>query len=316
MDLTLLSAALRELLTENKSVVLPGIGTFIIEEVAPTFLNGGKTITPPSQKITFSAAQMQNDGKLEVVFAREAALPLQEGEVQMALLIEKIRASIRTNRVACIPEFGTISQDSDYQFHFTPDKSFLFSPDYYLLEPISLKPEEGEFEEFVKSSHSTSPISPVPPEEESSEKEMWIIKDGEPMPEEEAMFNTESEQLAAESDAPEDPAETSPATGATTPEESAIAPTPAVSPMEQPNEPVPTVTPTHPTPSPIAPPAPTPTPITLHRSRKGLWITLSALAILLLACILIYIFRTELTPVLEKLLYTKEELEILRQAGR
>ena len=47
------------------------------------------------------------------------------------------------------------------------------------------------------------------------------------------------------------------------------------------------------------------------RSSKWLWALLTFVGILIICCLLIYIFKEDLRPYLERILYTKEELDIL-----
>lgn len=334
MDLTLLSAALKESLLQSQSVVLPGIGTFTITEVPSAFLNGGKTLTPPALEITFSATHLKNDGELEAVFSRLAKLTPEEAMVKMALLIEKIRTSIHVNRQAYIPEFGTILLDNEYQFHFTPDKDYCFCPDYYLLEPLSLKPEEGEIEILPELASADIPVFI---DENPSGTNVWIIKDGEPQPETTPAGTTEIPTPAptaapATATSPSDPV----GTGITTPT-TAIPPsdpigtgiaTPAWASPESASQAIShhttaietatdtaTITPAAiETATASTDTAATTTfPASPATSHKWLRITLVGLGVLVLACVFIYLFRTELTPILEKLLYTREELDILRQ---
>ena len=46
-----------------------------------------------------------------------------------------------------------------------------------------------------------------------------------------------------------------------------------------------------------------------------LWGVVAAVGLIIVMVVLLFVFKEQLRPVLEQLLYSKEELEILHQAG-
>lgn len=146
MDLIFLSALLQELLIKNKRVALPGMGTFVLEDISSMFLLDGKTITPPTKKIYFHTSEIKNDGLLENAYAKKKEVSAEEGKDAVALLIKKIRTTLIENMKVDIPGFGSISFGDSYNFCFTIDENFNISPDSYPLELISLKQELGHKE--------------------------------------------------------------------------------------------------------------------------------------------------------------------------
>lgn len=141
MDLTLLSALLQELLIKNKRVALPGMGTFVLEDLPSVFLLDGRAITPPSKKVYFRTAEIKNDGALEGAYARKHGVSAEKAREAVSLLIKEIRATLIESMKVNIPNFGSISFGESYSFVFTMDDHFNVSPDTYPLEAISLKPE-------------------------------------------------------------------------------------------------------------------------------------------------------------------------------
>lgn len=141
MDLTLFSALLQELLIKNKRVALPGMGTFVLENIPSVFLLDGRAITPPTRKVYFRTAEIKNDGALEGAYAKRQGVSLDEAKGAVSLLIKEIRATLIENLKVDIPKFGSISFGESYSFYFTMDENFNVSPDTYPLEAISLKPE-------------------------------------------------------------------------------------------------------------------------------------------------------------------------------
>ncbi len=284
MNLPFLSAALQELIIKNKRVVLPGIGVFTLEEVPSFFLNNGKTITPPGKKINFTNSETHDDINLETAYTQKRGITQDESKEEFNILINKIQESIKINRQANIPGFGTIYIDEKYNFYFSSDKSLNICPGSYMLEPISLKPEAaletdngcitasdeiiGEtISENERKQQETSPVTEDTyvqqsdsPRENITEKQPLSSGDG----------MTEEQPFSEKPEIPVQPAGIK---------------------------------------SPYSPPE-------RRKSFKWLWVFLITIALIVSALVIIYIFREELQPILEKLLYTKEELEILKQAGQ
>lgn len=141
MNLYLLSELLKELLIKNKRVALPGMGSFVLEDMPSVFLMDGKTITPPAKKIYFRTAEIKDDGLLERAYVKKTGVSLDEGKAAVSLCVKGIRATLIENMKVEIPNFGTISFGDGYAFYFSPDKNLTIFPDGYPLESVSLKPD-------------------------------------------------------------------------------------------------------------------------------------------------------------------------------
>ena len=63
MDIDLLSKMVKEMILDNDSVTLPGIGSFVAEVVPATFSDKGYTINPPYRRLFFRQRH-QDDSRL------------------------------------------------------------------------------------------------------------------------------------------------------------------------------------------------------------------------------------------------------------
>ena len=54
MDIDLLSKIVKEIVLDNDSVTLPGIGSFLAEIVPSSFSDKGYTINPPYRRVYFT----------------------------------------------------------------------------------------------------------------------------------------------------------------------------------------------------------------------------------------------------------------------
>lgn len=330
MSLSRLSASLQELLIKNKRVVLPEVGTFMIEDIPSVFLLGGKTLTPPAKKIHFTAADAENDGELEASYALLNGISPDAGKNALAMLLAEIKRSLEEHSEITLPGFGSINPAEGGELYFSADKDFNVCPDSYPLEPISLKTESrrgmireirqeevpqeqtpeitvpagesiaGESIEIEMEPETFIAAEVIVPEKEKNgvETEELPPITQEPFPAEEPDYRPEfpAQEEPAPQQYPSGPGEIQ--AEATPDSHATILPPP---PVEEPARQEPTI---HPVPG------------KADKTHKWLWIMLIILGSILIVLLLIYLFRDELQPVLEKLLYSKEELEILIQAGK
>ena len=54
MDVELLSGMIGELMLDYDSLNLPGLGTFVAEEIPASFSDKGYTVNPPYRRLSFS----------------------------------------------------------------------------------------------------------------------------------------------------------------------------------------------------------------------------------------------------------------------
>jgi hypothetical protein len=149
MDFSLVCSEIQELLINNESVILPGIGKLVIENQSATFLQDGLTIAPPSKKLQFIPM-----GNL-----------VQEGEntSNIAQLSGKIMERLATHGEFAVPGLGTFSKNGDSPITFAADPDFNFSPDNFALEAIALEAITPEPKEIAEPEKPAEPIKPAEP---------------------------------------------------------------------------------------------------------------------------------------------------------
>lgn len=148
MDFNLICTEIQELLINNESVTLPGIGKLVIENQSATFLQDGLTIAPPSKKLQFIP-----QGNL-----------VQEGEntSNIAQLSGKIMERLATHGEFAVPGLGTFSKNGDSPITFAADPDFNFSPDNFALEAIALEAITPEPKEIAEPEKLVEPVKTNP----------------------------------------------------------------------------------------------------------------------------------------------------------
>lgn len=281
MNLSDLSNLLRQLLSENDEVSLPGMGHFVIVDIPSELINGGKAITPPSRKIVFESSDGDSDKLLVLAYCRERGISENDAAKELSELLRQFKKELVDNAGAEIPGFGRITFGAGGSFVFEADDSFDVAADSYCLETLPLKimnDQQPVEEEFVIDSMD---IDMADPEENEQLDELKNVDDSEP---EKLQPETVEKEDAI---VPENPEETE-------------NPAEQEKPAEIVEQPV------------------RETLVAEAEKQKCRWILWVAafVGILIILVILVFLFKEELMPLLEKLLYSKEELEILHKVGR
>ena len=290
MEINLFSKCIRELIVENDRVDVPYLGTFTAEMVPAAYSDRQTTIHPPYRKMSFHKGEVAlSEGKmlLDKVSA-EAGVSLDQAGVELGWCLSRLCSELEGSKNCKLPGLGVMRANSRNEFFFVPDDDLDIWPDGLGFEPISIK------------------ISEKPHRAEA-------IVEPETVPEQEPEATFEEPEPEATPDEPEPEA---------TPEPEA-APEPAAEPAAQPvAQPVP-----EPSATPVADPAPVPAPAPLtapaagpaphrrhssRRTRKTLRTILIVLGVLVVLFIAAsYLFTEQMSPILDPLLYSKEELELL-----
>ena len=276
-----LSNLLRQLLSENDEVSLPGMGHFVIVDIPSELINGGKAITPPSRKIVFESSDGDSDKLLVLAYCRERGISENDAAKELSELLRQFKKELVDNAGAEIPGFGRITFGAGGSFVFEADDSFDVAADSYCLETLPLKimnDQQPVEEEFVIDSMD---IEMADPEENEQLDELKNVDDSEP---EKLQPETVEKEDAI---VPENPEETE-------------NPAEQEKPAEIVEQPV------------------RETLVAEAEKQKCRWILWVAafVGILIILVILVFLFKEELMPLLEKLLYSKEELEILHKVER
>lgn len=285
MDIDLLAKMVKEAILDHDAVTLPGVGCFVAELMPSTFSDKGYTINPPYRRLYFSPRQgtdtLLRDMYVDANRADGVDAPM--AERILTEFLAEMKEILKVRKMVLFPGLGRLRATRENHFFFVADEELDIWPEGLGLAPISLKTHVETPEEVASAVAGLA--------------ELIIEPSPEPAPE----------------PVPEPASEPAPAP--------ALAPEPIPEPVPEP-EPVPVVEP-EPVTEPVPEPAPESTPevrhepvVTRARERqsfptfwKVLLIVLGALIVLLA----IYALVGRLAPGwVDKLLYSPEELEILR----
>lgn len=297
MDIDLLAKMVKEAILDHDAVTLPGVGCFVAELMPSTFSDKGYTINPPYRRLYFSPRQgtdtLLRDMYVDANRADGVDAPM--AERILTEFLAEMKEILKVRKMVLFPGLGRLRATRENHFFFVADEELDIWPEGLGLAPISLKTHVETPEEVASAVAGLA--------------ELIIEPSPEPAP----------EPVAEPAPVPISEPASEPAP------EPALEPEPIPEPAPEP-EPVPVVEPepvTEPELEPVPEPAPEATPEVRHepvvthaREResfptfwKVLLIVLGALVVLLA----IYALVGRLAPGwVDKLLYSPEELEILR----
>lgn len=317
MDIDLLSKMILELILDNDEVTLPGVGTFVAEVMPSTFSDKGYTINPPYRKLSFRQ-RASSDISLIDFYARSNGLDTRTASSIMLKFLEEMTEILRTRKAVVLPGLGRLRATKENNFFFIADEDLNIYPEGFGLEPVSLKTHvetEDDVEAAVSGLQSildegmTVPEPASEPVADDAVLELEAVESEAAAAEATPVLETGEvfiEPLAAPLETAAEPVETDPEPTETEPEPVETAPE-AVDQVSKPADRPRVFEPwnesmEHDAPVMMAPP-----------KSKGYIVVLAVIAALLLLLGLFVLLAHVAPDFTDRLLYSPEELEILRQ---
>ena len=340
MDIDLLSKMVKELILVNDRVTLPGVGAFVAEMVPASFTDRGYTINPPYRRLVFrQGVSQEKDHLLADMYASANNIDREMAEKLLREFLKGMVEELRKRKMLVFTGLGRLRATRENNFFFICDENLDIFPEGMGLEAVSLKshskPKELDFSEVdaVVNSPAESPAEPAAESPAEPSAEPAAESPAEPSAEPAAESAAESPAESPAEPAAESPAEPSAEPAAESPAESPAEPS-AEPAAESPAEPA-AESPAEPSAEPAAespaePAADSPAeprwwlgetePEEEDEQHASIWkkgwfvAVFSICCLLLLAALAFALFlllaRTQ-PELIDSLLYTEEELEIL-----
>ena len=279
MDIDLLSKMVKELILDNDKVVLPGLGCFVAEMVPSTFSDKGYTINPPYRRLFFRAKPDMDD-VLTKFYAATNKVELEVADRIIVDFISELKSVLYTRKTVIFPGLGRLRATKENNVFFVADEDLDIYPAGFGLEPISLKTHQESAEEVAATIEGFKSILSEPAAESVSESVT------EPVEQEAAPVEQETAPVeqAAESvtESTVEPAE------------------PEVVPVSEPAD--------EPEVVPVAEPEIVPVAVP---KKNGRWVLVVLLVLAVLAAAAFVVVSRVAPELLDPILYTPEELEII-----
>ena len=168
MDIDLLSKMVKELILVNDRVTLPGVGAFVAEMVPASFTDRGYTINPPYRRLVFrQGVSQEKDHLLADMYASANNIDREMAEKLLREFLKGMVEELRKRKMLVFTGLGRLRATRENNFFFICDENLDIFPEGMGLEAVSLKshskPKELDFSEVdaVVNSAAESPAEPV-----------------------------------------------------------------------------------------------------------------------------------------------------------
>lgn len=167
MDIDLLSKMVKELILVNDRVTLPGVGAFVAEMVPASFTDRGYTINPPYRRLVFrQGVSQEKDHLLADMYASANNIDREMAEKLLREFLKGMVEELRKRKMLVFTGLGRLRATRENNFFFICDENLDIFPEGMGLEAVSLKshskPKELDFSEVdaVVNYAAESPAEP------------------------------------------------------------------------------------------------------------------------------------------------------------
>ncbi len=150
MDIDLLSKMVKELILDNDKVVLPGLGSFVAEVVPSTFSDKGYTINPPYRRLYFRTKPDQGD-MLAMFYASSNNIDADVASRIINDFLTELKTLLYTKKIVVFPGLGRLRATKENNLFFVSDEELDIFPEGVGLEPVSLKTHQETDESVAEA---------------------------------------------------------------------------------------------------------------------------------------------------------------------
>lgn len=139
MDIDLLAKMVKEIILDKDEVYLPGIGSFIAEPMPATFSDKGYTINPPYRKLSFRQRNDSTDTSLIDLYSKSNKIERASAEKILIDFLKEMKELLQHKKIIIFPGLGRLRATKENNFFFVAEEELDIFPYGFALEPISLK---------------------------------------------------------------------------------------------------------------------------------------------------------------------------------
>lgn len=163
MDIDLLSKMVKELILDSDRVVLPGLGSFVAEMVPSIFSDKGYTINPPYRKLYFRPKPDRGD-ELISFYASTNDVDYSVAEKIICDFVAEMKEVLFARKIIVFPGLGKLRATKENNLFFVADENLDIYPGGFSLEPISLKTSQSVAEPTSAPVRASAPVPSPQPE--------------------------------------------------------------------------------------------------------------------------------------------------------
>lgn len=188
----MLSKMVKELILDSDEVVLPGLGAFRAEIVPASFSDKGYTINPPYRRMFFRSKPDQGDS-LALFYASSNNVSVEVASRIIRDFVSDLRSVLYERKTVILPGLGRLRATKENNVFFVADENLDIYPEGFALEAISLKNHVQTREEVSAAVQVLADMLDIKAPQEASQEEPQEAPQEAPQP--------DPEPVAAEVDA-------------------------------------------------------------------------------------------------------------------
>ena len=144
MEINLFSRCIKDLIEENDRVDVPYLGTFMAEMVPAVYSDRQTTIHPPYRKMSFHKADIAlADGRLLLdKVVKETGVAFDQAGVELSWCLSRLCSELEGHKRCKLPGLGEMRANARNEFFFVPDDDLDIWPDGRGFEAIAIKVSE------------------------------------------------------------------------------------------------------------------------------------------------------------------------------
>ena len=170
MDVDLLSKMVKELILDSDEVVLPGLGAFRAEIVPASFSDKGYTINPPYRRMFFRSKPDQGDS-LALFYASSNNVSVEVASRIIRDFVSDLRSVLYERKTVILPGLGRLRATKENNVFFVADENLDIYPEGFALEAISLKNHVQTREEVSAAVQGLADMLDIKAPQEASQEE-------------------------------------------------------------------------------------------------------------------------------------------------
>ena len=181
MDVDLLSKMVKELILDSDEVVLPGLGAFRAEIVPASFSDKGYTINPPYRRMFFRSKPDQGDS-LALFYASSNNVSVEVASRIIRDFVSDLRSVLYERKTVILPGLGRLRATKENNVFFVADENLDIYPEGFALEAISLKNHVQTREEVSAAVQGLADMLDIKAPQEASPEEPQEAAQPDPEP--------------------------------------------------------------------------------------------------------------------------------------
>ena len=129
-----------ELFYKYDSVILPGLGAFVLKYIPASIHPIENKLSPPSKIVSFDPAQNYNDGILANYISDKKRISFIEANNEILAFVSETNKILSEGKQVILPGIGSFSRFSDNNLSFSPDTSVNYNLETFGMEEIISPP--------------------------------------------------------------------------------------------------------------------------------------------------------------------------------